>query len=723
MDKKDFDFEKKNLKDTIDRFNEIIDETKLKINALPRVHGNNPYLLEKLMSQYSDRFELLERTERKPFFARIDFKNDKDDYIEKCYIGKVGVMDEDNNIVTVDWRAPISSMYYDSNIGRAFYMAPEGKITGDLSIKRQYDIEDGVLKNYQDVDTVSNDDFLKPYLGVSADNRLKNIVSTIQSEQNEIIRKELYNNLVIQGVAGSGKTTVALHRIAYLVYNNIDNIDPDQYLVVGPSKFFVNYISNVLPDLNVKNVSQLTFDEIVKEIIKESFRLISDENKLIISIDNPDNLSYERFKVSLEVKNYIDKFIEDFENNIIPINDFKIKGYKVLSHNIIKKIYDDIEKDGSMSYDIISLKIEKLELLIRKYLKDNYDKILVNLNEQHLRRIKDTSNSIEIEIEKKNFDYVKNELKNYCSKGIKSYLSKSRPKILSLYIEFLNNLEEYFIEYKEKIKSNINNIKKRMVEFEDLGILMYLAYKIYGPREFDKYRHTVIDESQDFGELNFYSLLKILPNSTFSVFGDLAQSIYQYRGISDWDVVIDKVFDNNCNLKYLKKSYRTTTEIMESANNITRYLGLKIAEPVIRHGDKVKYHKYINSNIDNICDIINNYLLKKYSSIAIICKEKEEALNIYNELKDKYNNINKIVDSDTMYNGGLCVITSYLAKGLEFDGVIISDASDEKYLSEKSIDMKLLYVSMTRALHELHILYKNNICKVLENDFLFKNCL
>lgn len=182
MLKEEFDLEKKNLEDTIDRFQEIIEETNLKINALPRLYSNNPYLLEKLMLQYSNRLELLERTEKKPYFARLDFKNDKEEYIEKCYIGKVGVMDEDNNIVTVDWRTPIATMYYDSNIGRAFYDAPEGKITGYLSVKRQYDIESGILRNFQDVDTVSNDEFLNPYLGVSADNRLKNIVSTIQAE-------------------------------------------------------------------------------------------------------------------------------------------------------------------------------------------------------------------------------------------------------------------------------------------------------------------------------------------------------------------------------------------------------------------------------------------------------------------------------------------------------------------------------------------------------------
>lgn len=316
MKKEGFNYEKVKLKDTMVRFDEIITEINMKIKALPRVQANNPYLLEKLMKQYMDRLSMLERTRKKPYFARIDFKNIEEENIDKCYIGKIGVMDEDNNIVTVDWRAPIASMYYDSNIGKASYEAPEGTITGELLTKRQYTIENGELKSFQDVDTVSNDDFLKPYLGVSADNRLKNIVSTIQAEQNEIIRQPLQVNMVIQGVAGSGKTTVALHRIAYLVYNNIGNIEPNQYLVIGPSKFFVNYISNVLPDLDVTHVSQFTIDEIIIQLINEPFKLISDESKLITSIKNPQKVFYEKYKVSLDMKNKVDDFIDAFEKKL-----------------------------------------------------------------------------------------------------------------------------------------------------------------------------------------------------------------------------------------------------------------------------------------------------------------------------------------------------------------------------------------------------------------------
>lgn len=368
-----------------------------------------------------------------------------------------------------------------------------------------------------------------------------------------------------------------------------------------------------------------------------------------------------------------------------------------------------------MKYDIVSKKIKKTELLLKKYIEDRFDNILLNVNEQYLKKIK-VNDDDALKNEQKNFEYVKKELKNYCNTSLKKYLSNSKPKILNLYVEFLEYLKGFLLEEQIKIQKNIINIKNKEVEFEDLGIIMYLTYKIYGPKEFDKYRHTVIDEAQDLGDFNFYALSKILPNSTFSIFGDLAQSIYQYRGIENWDVITNKIFNNKCNLKYLLKSYRTTTEIMNSANNLVKYLGLSVAEPVIRHGVKVGYKK-IENKCKDIEEIIKNYLIKDYSSIAIICKDKQEVFEIYEVIENKFLNIDVIVDTNTIYNGGICIITSYLAKGLEFDGVIITDASKEKYSEKNSIDMKLLYVSMTRALHELNVLY-NNINKALEREII-----
>ena len=720
MNNVEFQKEKENLKNIIKEYENVIKYYNQRIDVIPNMYMNNQTMIKNFIEMYNEKIMLMEKNIDKPFFARLDFKRDEETKVEQIYIGKVGVMDEDNNNITIDWRAPISSMYYDSNIGRASYKAPEGMCTGELLLKRQYDIENKELKSYQDVDTVSNDELLKPYLGTNADNRLKNIVSTIQQEQNTIIRGPLNENIIIQGVAGSGKTTVALHRIAYLVYNYRDSIKPNQYLVIGPNKFFVNYISGVLPDLDVENIKQLTYEELCAEFLSEDIKLIDEEKKIIQSIIDERLLEYEKFKVSMNFKDAIDKFIKEMKENVIPSKGIEIKGYEVIPSSVIKNIYFSIKE--SSIYDNIKTRLDRTNLMLLKYIEDNYDVIITNVKEQYKKNINiGTKESNQIELEKLSF--IEKELKNCCKRYIKKYFGNLIPNILNVYITFLNNIEKYvsidfFDNIREKVQKNISNIKNKNVEFEDLSALIYLKSKIIGIEQYDQYRQVAIDEAQDFGDFSFYALKYLMKNATFSIFGDLAQSIYQYRGIEDWNSVVNNTFNDKCEMKYLLKSYRTTTEIMNSANNITNHINLNTAKPVIRHGKNVSYIKYNTSDeqIYTIKNILKQYCRKEYKTIAIICKNEEEATAINNKLKDEDLVINNITDSDTQYNGGICTITSYLAKGLEFDGVVVADASEDEYNSSKVIDMKLLYVAMTRPLHELNILYNKNIVKPLQHE-------
>ena len=234
---KELEIEKKHLEKVINQYEDILEIEKIRLNAIHSSYKFNERLMDKMLQQTENKIHVMENVKEKPYFAKIDFKEENADEIHNYYIGKVGVFGEDNNLITIDWRSPIASMYYDSNLGLTSYISPEGEVRRELFIKRQFEIDDGKLLSFQDVDAISNDEILKPYLGVTADNRLKNIVSSIQKEQNEIIRKDIDDNLVVSGVAGSGKTTVALHRIAYLVYNNRDLIDSEQYMVIGPNKF------------------------------------------------------------------------------------------------------------------------------------------------------------------------------------------------------------------------------------------------------------------------------------------------------------------------------------------------------------------------------------------------------------------------------------------------------------------------------------------------------
>lgn len=639
--------ELKYLSYTLEKYDEVISDSKLKLGNLRKLYPNNYEAMLEEKFRLESQINSVERAKITPYFARIDFESKKNK--EKCYIGKLGVQDYDNNIITVDWRAPISSLYYDSNIGNCSYEAPDGIIEGNLTLKRQYTIENSQLISFNDVDTVSNDELLKPYLSVSADNRLKNIVSTIQSEQNKIIREKIGKNLIVQGVAGSGKTTVALHRIAYLVYNNRDINKPSDYMVIGPNKFFVNYISGILPDLDVNGVSEYTLEEVFEKYVDDDYKINNNLDKIT------DSDSISKFKTSLKLKDVIDNYFKNLK--ILPDDDFTIKNEVIINKSTIKNLYNDI---NPKHYKSIKSKIERLILIINKYVDSNKERITTNL------------------IKKNVGNEVVNEFKNNLNYHLKKYFKVLNLKIEKIYISILSDLN---IDAKE--------IDSNRIDIEDIPPLLYIRYLLIGGNIFDNYKHIVIDEAQDYGEFAFYVLNKIFKNASFSIYGDLAQSLYSYRSIDNWEC-LNNIFKDLEILK-LNKSYRTTIEIMEEANKINKKLNLTEAIPVIRHGNRVEYTN------KNLIYLIND-LKEKYKTIAIITKTQDEANNLYNDLKSNID-INLINKNNLNYDNDINILPSYLSKGLEFDSVIIVDTFDK----DNIIDLKLLYVSMTRALHQLFI--------------------
>lgn len=673
----DLELERKHLDWTLGEYDEIISDTDLKIQNLPNFYKNDYDKMMEEKARLLGKRGVIEKSKDKPYFARIDFKNDKD--TDVCYIGKVGVTNFDKQIITVDWRAPIASLYYDSNIGAASYLAPEGKISGDLLVKRQYDIEKGKLVSYSDVDTVSNDELLRPYLGVSADKRLKNIVATIQSEQNKIIRWDMKANLIVQGVAGSGKTTVALHRIAYLVYNNRDLYKPSRYMVIGPNKFFGDYIANILPDLDVHGVCQNTLEEM-------AIRYLNEDLKVYSSLKITDDGGRANYITSLDFKEVIDKYFRDYTDNLIPDRDLVYKGFKIVGYEKIRDIYTGINKETHRNLSVRCEKtIATLEREIIRYKDIILQRLLdKSLKEANIKKIKDR-------------ELLKKELGTGGSNILKSYFKKILKTPREIYAEIIRN------EFSDEEK--VKEILRGEVNIEDLTPLMYINYLLSGSLEFDKFKHVVIDEAQDYNTFTFYVLKKILKNASFSIYGDLAQSLYDYKSIKSWDQVRD-VF-GNCELLNLEKSYRTTIEIMNEANKINKYLGYLLAVPVIRHGEEVHYVKRMNIKND-IINIVSEMKNKGFQSIAIITKDQKKCDLIFELVCDKIDV--KRVDDDLQFASSVCVLPSYLAKGLEFDAVIIPDVQD---YDDNKTDMKLLYVSMTRALHVLNVLYDKEVPLVL----------
>ena len=700
----ELEYENKKLNKIEEKLDIIKKEEEQVLLTLPKKYSHNPILLSNLMSITATKITNIAKIKERPYFARIDFKDDKKQNKEKIYIGKIGVLDLDGNIVITDWRAPISTLYYDSNLGRVEYIAPEGIVKGDMSLKRQIIISNKRVTDIFDVDSVSDDELLKPYLGANADNRLKNIVASIQGEQNYIIRKGIEKNIVVQGVAGSGKTTVALHRIAYLMYNNSDKYKADQFMVIGPNKFFINYISNVLPDLDAGNAVQLTIEELAKKFIDEDILFEDVTKNLSDIIDDGIEKEYLKFKNSMEYYRLLDNYLNNIEDGFIWAKGLVINNIQVLSKEDIENVYKTV--NGSC----VSQKLEMTSKVIANRLKNNNDVY------EYIKNSMDTLCQNEKDVDKKRnlikkeFDMLKDLTSTGFEKQLKKLLNIDKVKVLNIYSDFINSLDD-MIELKS---DTMYLLKKKICQNEDIAALLYIKYYLFGNEKFKKYRQVVVDEAQDFGKFTFYMLKLLISNATFSVFGDVAQGIYSYKSIDDFNEILEDVFKEAEYIK-LKKSYRTSIEIMNEANKISKEIGLDEALPVIRSAGPViksKVNKFDKENY--IINQVKKYKEAGFKSIAIIYKNQKELVNMNKKLKENSIESEIIYKDQEKYDGGICLLTSYLSKGLEFDVVIIADAQDEIYKYDNRLDMKLLYVSMTRALHKLELVYENNICRFLK---------
>ncbi len=711
----EFEKEENKLKDTISIVKRILKNEKEELDSLYQDFIGDREELWRIANAKEVHISNLEISTKNPYFARIDFTSDDDKKTIVAYIGKNGVYDEKNNIVIVDWRAPISSLYYNSEVGKSNYLTPDGLITGNLDLKRQFDISDGILNNYFDVDLVANDVLLQKYLNDNNDSRLKSIVSTIQKEQNEIIRKDLLDNIIVQGVAGSGKTTVALHRIAYLVYNYMNTIKQEQYLVIGPNPVFLKYIKSVLPELDVTGVSQLTFEDFALSYIDEEIKINPSDKKISKSISREYDLDYDKFKCTHKYKDMIDAFMNDYIKDLTS-EDVYLGDYKLFDSSYIKKVFNSTSDNTS-----VKSRIENTIDKISSQIENHRDSYLVDYSNHIYELFNKTSD----EEEKKKITIQsskdREEINKNCKNLLKKYFSKSKNQATKIYKLFISEIEKYNIyDYKDidKLKKDtVSNTKKGTYDFEDLSALMYIKAIVSPDKEFSKYKHTVVDEAQDFGEFNFSTLKKCLPNSTFSIFGDLAQSIYDYRSINNWNEVNDTIFDNKGEIINFEKSYRTTAEIMHVADAVSDSIGLGCSELVLRHGDPVEFDKVKEKDIPkHILNKINEYKEKGYKTIAVISKTDTLSRQINDALFDLGLSIPNVNISDDLTNdeNSICTISNQLSKGLEFDAVIINDASENMYSSDSTLDMKLLYVAITRALHEVDIIYSNELTKPLK---------
>ncbi len=659
--------------------------------------------------------KVLEKASLNPYFARIDFKAITDSDFKEIYIGRNGIS-KDGKVLITDWRAPISSLYYDSSTGKTSYKSPTGDVLGEVALKRQYDIENGKLIEYFDVDLVSSDNLLQKYLNANNDSRLKSIVATIQSEQNDIIRRPIDENVIIQGVAGSGKTTVALHKIAYLVYNYINSVKQSQYLVIGPNPVFIKYIKTVLPDLDVSGVSQLTFEQFAKDYIGEEIEINPSNKKISASIAGKSN-DIDKFKSSMLYKNMLENFFELYLKGIVS-KPLKLNDFVVLTEEEMAPIFARaLEEQHATLQGRVDATIERLI----DYVKNNVDSILTRYNEYENNLFKNASLE-ERESLRKKFIKERIEIQKNCSATIRKYFAKAVLSPIKLYRLFISMLDDFNIYGYKKInelkKTTMVNIKGNKYDFEDLAALLYLKLRTEPNRQYSNIKHTVIDEAQDLGIFNFYVLKKCLLTSTFSIFGDLAQSIYDYRGIDNWDEVNSLIFNNKANIVNFNKSYRTTASIMNVADAISESINLGKSDLVVRQGLPVSFDEAPTSNelVEQIANKIKEYKEKGYKTIAVISKTDLLSRYINDDLRELGIVIPNVTEKDdvSLDEFSVCTISNQLAKGLEFDAVILNNVNDKIYSCDSTLDMKLLYVAVTRALHELDVTYNGKLPEVLQ---------
>jgi DNA helicase II / ATP-dependent DNA helicase PcrA len=672
-----------------------------------------------------EELEALTKAKKKPYFARIDYSQKDSNKEEKHYIGKTSLYQRENQEqIIVDWRSPIANLYYEGRIGDVSYEVEDERYEGHLSLKRQYMIEDGELEEIRDIDLTTTDELLQESLAKSSSNRLTEIISTIQEEQNRIIRADLNKPIIVQGAAGSGKTTIALHRISYFIYNYKQYFDPRELMILAPSSLFIDYISEALPELGVEKVRQTTFSEYVMTCLEKQLKL-TDDKKLIELIEDNEKKATEDswisgFKGSKTFRKILDAYIEEIEKRFYAKSDFYVDKYRLYS----AKKYTHLLKE-EYTYLPIYRRVEKLKGLLQSYVRSNKKEMVKKVEiffddkiEKALYQRKQAANRkdyISKALDKKAERLE--EIKKAIRTSVTSYMKQFEKKNLYTYYEELFEDPEKLVSYSNGELSlnksqqlcdyTLKIVKKKKYEMEDLAPLLYLQTYLYGIDKFYKAKNVVIDEAQDYSYLQLYALKRALETDMFTLVGDLAQGIHSYRGLQSWEPVYQDIFPR-ATYTELQKSYRTTIEIMNEANKLLSKLPYTFPKvnPVVRHGEQpksvtFKNHKELSLLIEQM---VQSGREEGFQTFAVIGKSMVDCETMAKALAETLpGKVKLLKEQETIPKDRIVVVPSYLSKGLEFDVVMIA-AVNERFHEENELDVKLQYVAMTRPLHRLYFL-------------------
>lgn len=626
------------------------------------------------LNAYQHGMARLEKARKKPYFGRIDFQDPRLSFLESYYIGRVGISDEKAEPVVLDWRAPISSVYYENSTGPCSYtVSSEGTFSIDLKRKRTYEIENDHLKDFFDSDVVANDELLTKYLAKNKKAVLGEIIATIQQEQNLIIRRSPKTNLIVQGVAGSGKTTVAMHRISYILYNYEEDFRPEDFYIIGSNRILLNYITSVLPELDVYGIRQMTMEQLFIRLLYEDW----DEEKYTVhNIDRADEKN--SIKGGSGWFFDLENFCRTYEAEQIPREPLRL------------------EKTGTLLLDA-----EYIDNYCREQSTLSMEGKMCMLNEILLAKFENEVSGKEVTFPAREKKALKRKYEKYFGDG------KWKGSIFDLYSQFLEQQAE---------KGKAVEMPENSFDVYDLAALAYLYKRIKENDPVREASHVVIDEAQDFGMMAYQVLHYCLRDCTYTIMGDTSQNIHFSYGLNDWEelkkLILTGTYDA---FGVLRKSYRNTVEISDFANEILRHGDFAIypVEPVLRHGTTVQKEAFADEAALLAAGVqkIKAWQEQGYETIAVVCRDEAEAAATARKLK-KYVPVVEENLETAEFGEGVMVLPVAYTKGLEFDAVLLLDPTEEKY-PENDGQVKLLYVAATRALHELAVLYTGKLTGIL----------
>jgi len=672
--------------------------------------------------------KLLRKLEQTPYFGRVDFIEEGSAEEEQIYLGIGSMLDESgSNYLVYDWRAPVSSLYYDYSPGPAKYVTPTGPITGEMTLKRQYVIRRGQIISMFDTGVTIGDELLQEVLGKQSDAHMKSIVATIQREQNQIIRNERARLLIVQGAAGSGKTSAALQRVAYLLYRYRGSLQADQIVLFSPNPMFNSYVATVLPELGEQNMQQTTYQQYLEHRIGQSFALEDPFAQMEYTLGGMDDPNYEtriasiRHKSSASFMNVIERYVATLGESGLLFKAIKFRGRKLISAEAIEQYFYSLDKTYTipnrlkMTTDWLLKELTRLSKEERKkqWVEDEMELLdkeaYIHAFNELRRKERYSSDSFDdFEREK---DMLTAMIVQERFKRLRSRVKKLRfIDTQTLYRRLYENeqaswlVEERRTEWEAIRRLTVEQLSSGVLTYEDATPYLYMKDLVEGFQMNTSVRHLFIDEAQDYSPFQFHYMKRIFPMAKMTALGDLNQSIFAHAALGNgFDPLGDLYSKEETETIVLTRSYRSTKQIVEFTSSMIEG-GSRIV-PFNRNGDEptitaVAGEEELHARIAERIRLLQE---EGANSIAVICKTAEESQAAFEALKPGCRGMRLIEKETVTFENGTVVIPSYLAKGVEFDAVILYNASSSVYGRES--ERKLFYTACTRAMHDLHLYY------------------